>query len=259
MSFDDSAAMAPRRAVSTPGAGRPTRAQAEQRHEQLLDHALEIFLDRGYDSATIEAIAASVRMTKRTVYARYPDKAALFRAAVQRAVDRWVIPVDDLSAVETDDLEGTLIAVARIRLNNATSPAGLRLQRILNAESYRFPDVHRLMYEQGTLPAIDFLADVLARHAEIGGIQLEDPRLLGESFLSLVVGGLVLGAAWGAVLDNAEIERRIAFSTRLFLDGLRGMATSKGALPRGAASEAGPGVTPPSPERSSAHDAPRHL
>ena len=130
MSFDDSAAMAPRRAVSTPGAGRPTRAQAEQRHEQLLDHALEIFLDRGYDSATIEAIAASVRMTKRTVYARYPDKAALFRAAVQRAVDRWVIPVGDLSAVETDDLEGTL---DRPQGGPAAPPLGARGRRGLRS------------------------------------------------------------------------------------------------------------------------------
>ncbi len=33
-----------------------------------------------------------MRMTKRTVYARFPDKAALFRGVVQRAVDRWVVP-----------------------------------------------------------------------------------------------------------------------------------------------------------------------
>lgn len=221
MGLDDAEGIAPRRSASAPGAGRPTRAQAEQRHEDLLDEALEIFLDKGYELATIEAIAASVRMTKRTVYTRYLDKAALFRAVVQRAVDRWVVPVDELRAAETDDLEATLTAVARIRLNNATSPAGLRLQRILNAESYRFPDVHRLMYEQGTLPAIDFLSEVFGRHAATGEIFVEDPRLLGESFLSLVVGGLALGAAWGAVLDDEEIEHRIVFCTQLFLNGAR--------------------------------------
>jgi AcrR family transcriptional regulator len=215
------ATVTPKRAVRRAGAGRPTRAQALQRQEELLDNALEIFLDKGYELATIDAIAASVRMTKRTVYARYPDKAALFRAAVQRAVDRWVIPVDELRAAETDDLETTLTAIARIRLDNATSPAGLRLQRILNAESYRFPDVHRLMYEQGTLPAIDFLADLLGRHAEAGAIDVHDSRLLGESFLSLVVGGLAMGAVWGAVFDEAEIEHRISFCVRLFLNGLR--------------------------------------
>ena len=61
-------------------AGRPTREQAEARHNELLEAALDHFLDKGFEVATIEAIAQSVGMTKRTVYARYPDKIALFRA-----------------------------------------------------------------------------------------------------------------------------------------------------------------------------------
>ena len=47
-------------------AGRPTRAQSEQRQRQLLDQALEVFLDRGFEMTTIEAIADAVGMTKRT-------------------------------------------------------------------------------------------------------------------------------------------------------------------------------------------------
>jgi hypothetical protein len=42
-----------------PSAGRPTREQAEQRHEELLDRALEQFLEKGFELATMEAIAAS--------------------------------------------------------------------------------------------------------------------------------------------------------------------------------------------------------
>ena len=53
-----------------PGAGRPTREQAELRHQELLDRALELFLENGFELTTIESIAASVGMTKRTVYAR---------------------------------------------------------------------------------------------------------------------------------------------------------------------------------------------
>src|SRR3546814_18920845 len=63
--------------------GRPTREQARLRHEQLLDEALEQFLDKGFVMTTIDAIAAAVGMTKRTVYTRYPDKNALFGPEVQ--------------------------------------------------------------------------------------------------------------------------------------------------------------------------------
>ncbi|MGE2832665.1 TetR/AcrR family transcriptional regulator [Mycobacterium sp. SMC-4] len=201
--------------------GRPTREQALQRAEDLLDGALEVFLDRGYDYATIDAIAAQVGMAKRTIYARYRDKEALFRAAVQRAIDRWVVPVDDLQNLDTGDLEETLIAVARARLQTAVSSDGVRLQRILNAEAYRFPELGRQAYEQGTLPVVRFIAEVLRRHASDGGIAVDEPELLGTSFLSLVIGGPAHGVLWGAVLDNDAVADRIRTCVRLFLDGAR--------------------------------------
>lgn len=204
-----------------PRAGRPTREQALLRGEELLDCALEVFLDRGFDQATIEAIAARAGMAKRTIYARYPDKPALFRASVQRAVDSWIVPVEALRAAETTDLEETLIAVARIRLDSVISPAGVRLQRILNAEAYRFPDIYRLAYDQGTLPAVRFIAEVLARHAATGAIDIDDPELLGTAFLSLVVSGPALGVLWGAVFDRGVMDERIRVCVRLFLDGVR--------------------------------------
>ena len=52
----------------------------------MLDTALSLFLDKGFEQTTIDLIAASVGMTKRTIYAKYEDKAALFRAAVERAI-----------------------------------------------------------------------------------------------------------------------------------------------------------------------------
>jgi TetR/AcrR family transcriptional repressor of mexJK operon len=74
--------------------------RAESRHEELLDAALEEFLERGFELTTIEMIATRINMTKRTVYARYADKASLFRAAVQRAIERQVAPQDVLEGFE---------------------------------------------------------------------------------------------------------------------------------------------------------------
>src|SRR3546814_17022758 len=105
-------------------AGLPTREQARLRHEQLLDEALEQFLDKGFVMTTIDAIAAAVGMTKRTVYTRYPDKNALFGAAVQRAIERWIIPAEVLAALDPDDLEGTLTAVAGLPLSHPNRATG---------------------------------------------------------------------------------------------------------------------------------------
>jgi TetR/AcrR family transcriptional repressor of mexJK operon len=213
-------ATSPRRSAPA-RAGRPTREQALLRAEELLDCALEVFLDRGFDHATIDGIAATAGMAKRTIYARYPDKETLFRAAVQRAIDRWAVPAEEFRKLDTGDLEETLIAVAGARLRTAVSPDGVRLQRILNAEAYRFPELPRIAYEQGSRPAVRFIAEVLARHAATGSIAVDDAELLGTSFLSLVIGGPAHGVLWGAVLDDDAVADRIRVCVRLFLDGAR--------------------------------------
>ena len=80
-------------------------------------------------------------MTKRTVYARYADKASLFHAAVQRAIERQIVPQDVLAGFDKGDLAETLESIARLRIGQVMTPNGLRLQRIINTESYRFPEI----------------------------------------------------------------------------------------------------------------------
>ena len=57
--------------------GRPTRAQAIERDRELLDTALNLFLEHGFERTSIEAITAAVGMAKRTIYSRFGDKRGL--------------------------------------------------------------------------------------------------------------------------------------------------------------------------------------
>jgi TetR/AcrR family transcriptional repressor of mexJK operon len=209
------------KAARRPKAGRPTREQARQRHDELLDGALDLFLDKGFEQATIEAIAASVGMTKRTVYARYLDKAALFKATVQRAIERLIVANSTLRALETGDIETTLGAVARLRVAQVMTPAGLKLQRIINTESYRFPQIFTMAYEQNTRPVVEFLAGLLRRETEAGRMAVADHERAATVFLSMVVSGPVRIIVSGNRLTGREIEDRLRFAIRLFLNGAR--------------------------------------
>jgi AcrR family transcriptional regulator len=201
--------------------GRPTREEAVQRHAEMLDRALDMFLDRGFEQTTLEAITASLGMTKRTIYARYDDKAALFKAAVQQAIERWVMPHEALASLQTDDLEAALLGIARMRIAHVLSPIGQKMQRILNAEAYRFPEILEAAYDQGSRPVIAFLADVLARHHAKGTIVVDRPELAAAVFLGMVVGGPVRRIEAGLQPGSPEIEDRLVYSVRLFLDGVR--------------------------------------
>lgn len=208
-------------AINRPRAGRPTREQAEARHEELLDRALDHFLDKGFEQATIEAIAADVGMTKRTVYARYADKASLFRAAVRRAIERYAISDERIRATDTGDLAQTLTNLAMLRIDLVSTPQGLKLQRIIQTESYRFPDIFTETYEIGAMPTIKFMARVLKRETAAGNLALDDPFGAANAFMSMVVTGPVRYILAASPLPAEELEKRVAFGVRLFLEGAR--------------------------------------
>jgi len=203
------------------GAGRPTTEQAEARHEELLDAALEEFLEHGFELTTIEMIAARINMTKRTVYARYADKASLFRGAVQRAIERQIVPPDMLEGFDQGDLTETLASIARLRIGQVMTPNGLRLQRIINTESYRFPEIFTANFEQSAKPVIDFVAALLDRAIAGGEIAPTDSGLAASAFMSMVISGQVRAIVSGRLPTDAEMDTKIYFTVSLLLDGLR--------------------------------------
>jgi TetR/AcrR family transcriptional repressor of mexJK operon len=192
--------------------GRPSLS-----NEELLDRALDLFLEKGFDGTSIDAITATAGMAKRTVYARYGDKTRLFKAALSRAIDEWLVPVDRLRALEDDDLEGTLVRVGDILIANVLSPAGLRLLRLTNAESVRMPEISTENVRLGTEPTLLYLAELLERRL---GIAKSQALEAGQAFLNLIVAGPANSAAWGLELDMDAVARRTRFGVGLFLHGL---------------------------------------
>jgi len=202
-------------------AGRPTKEQAEARHAELLDRALDHFLDKGYEQATIEGIAADVSMTKRTVYARYDDKASLFLAAVRRAIVRYSISQDRIEATRVADLAETLTNIAMLRINLIAEPEGLKLQRIINTESYRFPKILGYSYVLGAKPTIDFLASVLEEETAAGRLAIDDCGRAANVFLTMVASAPVRFITSGIPLADDELHEHVAFAVQLFLEGAK--------------------------------------
>ena len=195
--------------------GRPTLTDAE-----LLDVALDLFLENGFDRTSLEAITSAAGMAKRTLYARYADKEAIFRAALRRAIDDWIVPAERLKELETADLKETLQRIGDLLVANIMSPAGLRLFRLTNAVSSHMPDIGASNVQQGTEPTVAFLADLFNRRVDLAGHELFDAKEAAHAFVYLVVGGPSSMAAWGVQFDSEAIDRHTRSSINLFLHGL---------------------------------------
>jgi AcrR family transcriptional regulator len=62
------------------------REQAEQTRRRVLDAAARLFELRGYEGASIAAIAEEARVSQETIYARFQNKRTLLGDLVHRAV-----------------------------------------------------------------------------------------------------------------------------------------------------------------------------
>src|SRR4051812_17431058 len=82
----------------------------ERRRPQVLDAALELFLERGYEGTSMEAVAGAAGVTKPVVYACFAGKDELFRALLRREEERILGEIQSAFAgVDTDEPESTLI------------------------------------------------------------------------------------------------------------------------------------------------------
>src|ERR1700761_9591323 len=68
--------------------GHPPRGHAGQVEERILDAAGRVFLEHGFQGASVDEIAEAASAGKPTIYARFPNKQALFTAVIERLVRR---------------------------------------------------------------------------------------------------------------------------------------------------------------------------
>jgi AcrR family transcriptional regulator len=182
--------------------------------------ALEVFVREGYARASVDAIAETAGVSKRTIYDYYGDKERLFVSAVRETAAAQAATFDELldrTLGEVTDVEAALTAFGReFATAIARSPERATVVRLMIAEASHFPDLIEPQPEDR--PVQRSLADRLARLGEQGLLEVPDPLEAAE-FLGLLVTGRVNTRSWyGAVrLEDAEIERLVAGGVRVFL------------------------------------------
>lgn len=203
--------------------GRPSRTEAERLGDHILDAATELFLTHGYGPTSIEAVARRARISKRTFYHRFADKAALFSAVVHRIIAR-LHPPADVPLIGGGSLQENLLHLARLMLRAALTPQALALHRLIVAESARFPELAVIASAQGGIQeAVTLVAALLEREAHTEHLAVNDPIFAAQQFLQMVVSLPQRRAmGLGAPMSSREIDPWASNTVELFLNGCRG-------------------------------------
>lgn len=146
--------------IPRPRLGRPQARHAGDVDKRILAAATALFLEQGFNRASLDQVAANAHVGKTTLYSRYETKEALFETFINHAA------ADILDGINPECVQGTLehrLSEAGIALAHATlTPFVLAIMRITLAETVRFPELASKTYHLGFGACVAKIADVLS-------------------------------------------------------------------------------------------------
>jgi TetR/AcrR family transcriptional regulator, mexJK operon transcriptional repressor len=208
----------PRKKKDPTKGGRPTKIEAAQRTVRILEISTKLFIDHGYTATTLDEIARSAGVAKKTLNASYGGKAEIFSAVVRYRVARSGISELGLT-LDKGSAKKTLKAAAERLLQLIVAEESVDLRRLLIAESRRFPELMQgiLGVTQANIGGI--VAALLEEMNTRGLLRVPNAHTAAKHFMDLTIGRAYLHSAAGlpnALPTSAELDEKIAMYIKYY-------------------------------------------
>ena len=169
------------------------RKDAVLKRKELIRYATEMFLELGYEKASMNNLVKRSGSSKSTIYKHFRSRQALFIAVLDEIIRDHLDPIENLD-LTTLSIEEGLKLIGRTSLQVITSKDFVNLVRIIYAEAERIPHVGKTYFEHGPKRGMAGVTKYLETMVERGRIRCADPSLAAEYF-------------WGMILYRPMLER----------------------------------------------------
>lgn len=196
-------------------------APGDEKMKAIVTAARTTFLSRGFDGASMDQIALTAGVSKRTVYNRFRSKEELFGATIEETC-RNLVPVN------VDDIEASLPPAEFIRelsrrfLEGILQPEAISLRRIAAFEAGRTPAIGQSYLEHGPQWMVDHFAPILERLAAKGFLKIDDAKAALWQLGSLLMEPLYTRVLMGATPSdlkkavNDQVDSGVAAFLKLY-------------------------------------------
>lgn len=142
--------------------GRPTVDRTAAIDAAIRESALAIFLELGFDGASMDAVAAQAGVSKGTLYARFANKEVLFRAMLAEEFGRWSKRAEGEDHLLPAALGPRLRHHARSMAEAYAQPEHARIYRLIQTAAATLPNAAREWQEAAADRFLSFLARDMA-------------------------------------------------------------------------------------------------
>ncbi|MDA0238946.1 MAG: TetR/AcrR family transcriptional regulator [Proteobacteria bacterium] len=185
----------------------------------IIDAATELFMERGFGDVSMDTIAARADVSKRTVYSHFENKEHLYEGIMSEACACHIY-----STLLTEDVISTMpvrefmTAMGRDFLTAIVRSDSIALYRALVCQAEKFPELGKKFYEFGPIHTTKGLAEYLALQVEKKTLDIKDPMIAAQQFLSMIAMTLIMEMATGArdSYSDKEISTHVDSTVDMF-------------------------------------------
>lgn len=188
----------------------------------MLHAAKAVFLEAGFERASMDRIAEHAGTTKRTLYAHFTSKESLFLAVFDLVLDLQVNHLRS-PADYAPDTEQALVLFCSRFLETVLSSKPLRLCRLAITEAERFPQgagrLHEAMFENAQAQVAQFLNERLA-------VGTATSQQLAQQLLARLLYPRFTRALFGSIEPAANFSDDLGTSPAIDLTAIRRVVAS---------------------------------
>lgn len=201
------------------GRGRPKVHSDEEQRAKIVRLALDLFVRNGYGATSMDDIAHGCHISKRTLYRLFPRKIDLFAAMVEEhRHSMLVFPPHDAEI----PMEQQLAHVFLIDIGPEAEQQRAAFIRMAVIESRHFPELGRVMRQEGGDKSKALLAEWFADAKLRGLVDVEDPVAAAGILMDMMFGAIAFktgqGEEWPGDADRPAYMRQCI---RYFVNGIR--------------------------------------
>ena len=204
--------------VANPSIQHPATGEEESaKRRQILDGARKVFMDLGFDGASMGEIARACGVSKGTLYVYFADKYHLFEAILeQEQIEQGRTSFDFDPGRDT---ETTLREFGRAYIGMLCRPGGGSAIRTVMAIAERMPEVDRRYYANVLDLSVTRLAAYLEARVTCGELAIPDCRLASSQFMMTCQADLFLPFVFQAEPppSQARMNEVAESAVRMFL------------------------------------------
>ena len=182
------------------GLGRTRKLLPAQRKQLILDAALAVFSEHGFEAARLDDVAARAGVAKGTLYLYFDDKETLFEEVVRGAVTPILEHLSALAAASEMPIAKVLEALFAMFEKDVLATKRKLVIRLVISEGPRFPRIGEFYYRNvisRVLPLIRTMAERAVAHGELSTDAL-------ARYPQLVAAPLLVAVIWDALFQRIE-------------------------------------------------------